>query len=98
MALLAKELNPFSISPIMFCQIATGSLLLSAIGVLQHDREGSGAPPFVIPHCCGKTVNIAGVDLPLPGSGSLLRREKPCHRRPPRHTILPPIPGNNQGE
>src|SRR4051812_28788298 len=32
MAWLAKELNPFSISPIMFCHIATGSLLLSAIG------------------------------------------------------------------
>ena len=33
-AWLAKELNPFSISPIMVCQIAAGSLLLSAIGAL----------------------------------------------------------------
>src|SRR5260370_16286591 len=44
-AWLAKELNPFSISPIMFCHTATGSLLLSAIGVLQHDPKGLGAPP-----------------------------------------------------
>src|SRR3954468_20853249 len=35
MAWLAKELNPFSISPIMFCHIATGSLLLSAMGFLR---------------------------------------------------------------
>jgi hypothetical protein len=43
---LAKELNPFSISPIMFCHIATGSLLLSAIGALQRDIEGFGAHLF----------------------------------------------------
>jgi hypothetical protein len=24
---------------------------------------------FIIPHCCGETVNIAGVDLPLPAVG-----------------------------
>src|SRR5258705_9732814 len=66
MALLAKELNPFSISPIMFCHIATGSLLLSAIGVLQHDHEGSRARLFVIPHRCAEAANTAGVDLPLP--------------------------------
>jgi hypothetical protein len=36
---LAKALNPFSISPTMFCHSATGSLLLSAIGVLQRDRD-----------------------------------------------------------
>src|ERR1700750_2333982 len=33
MVWLAKELNPFSISPIIFCHNATGSLPLSAIGV-----------------------------------------------------------------
>src|SRR6185369_1625731 len=33
-AWLAKELNPFSISPIMVCQITAGSLPLSAIGAL----------------------------------------------------------------
>src|SRR4029079_2693623 len=33
-ALPAKELNPFSISPIMVCQITAGSLPLSAIGAL----------------------------------------------------------------
>src|SRR5690349_15683103 len=33
-AWLAKELKPFSISPIMACQIAAGSLPLSAIGAL----------------------------------------------------------------
>src|SRR5882724_151888 len=33
-AWLAKELNPFSISPIMVCQIMAGSLPLSAIGAL----------------------------------------------------------------
>jgi hypothetical protein len=33
-AWLAKELNPFSISPIMVCQIAAGSLPLSTIGAL----------------------------------------------------------------
>src|SRR5882757_3157635 len=43
-AWLAKELKPFSISPIMFCHIATGSLLLSAIGTLQHVYEGFAAP------------------------------------------------------
>jgi hypothetical protein len=32
-------LNPFSISTIMFCHSATGSLLLSAIGILQRDRD-----------------------------------------------------------
>jgi hypothetical protein len=32
-------LNPFSISPSMFCQIATGSLLFSAIGVPRTDDE-----------------------------------------------------------
>src|SRR6266436_7397538 len=64
----------------MFCHIATGSLLLSAIGVLQHDHEGLAPCLFVIPHCCDRTVNNAGVDLPLPLPGSLLRREKPCHR------------------
>jgi hypothetical protein len=36
---LAKALNPFSISPIMFCHSATGSLLLSAIGVLQRNHD-----------------------------------------------------------
>src|SRR5436309_6860409 len=43
-AWLAKELNPFSISPIMFSHIATASLLLSAIGVLQHDHEATKLP------------------------------------------------------
>src|SRR4051794_14192105 len=33
-AWLAKELNPFSISPSMVCQITAGSLPLSAIGAL----------------------------------------------------------------
>ena len=33
-ARLAKELNPFSISPIIVCQITAGSLPLSAIGAL----------------------------------------------------------------
>src|SRR4051812_29403240 len=31
----AKALKPFSISPIIFCQIATGSLLFSAIDALR---------------------------------------------------------------
>src|SRR5580692_11620820 len=38
MAWLAKALNPFSISPIMVCHNPTGSLPLSAIGVLLHMR------------------------------------------------------------
>src|ERR1700675_591031 len=46
--LLAKALNPFSISPIMFCQIATGSLLFSAIGALQHDH--GAVPPRCFHH------------------------------------------------
>ena len=37
-ALPAKALNPFSISPIMFCHIATGSLLLSAMDALRKTR------------------------------------------------------------
>src|SRR5579859_1459032 len=39
MAWLAKALNPFSISPIIFCHNATGSLPLSAIGILLIHRE-----------------------------------------------------------
>ena len=34
MVWLAKALSPFSISPTIFCHNTTGSLLLSAIGVL----------------------------------------------------------------
>src|SRR6266478_1131437 len=81
MALLAKELNPFSISPIMFCQIATGSLLLSAIGVLQHDREGFGAPPvchIILLRQDGQHCRRRFAASPRPGS--LLPRENPCHR------------------
>src|SRR5260370_29998452 len=67
MALLAKELNPFSISPIMFCQIATGSLLLSATGVLQHDREGFGAPPVLSYHTVAtRRSTLRASILPLP--------------------------------
>src|SRR3990170_9165973 len=88
MAWLAKELKPFSISPIMFCHIATGSLLLSAIGALQRNHRGLLSPAFwLIPHCCDGTVKIAGVILiarcDLSGTlphQSLLQREKPCHR------------------
>src|SRR5262249_27593187 len=61
MASLARELNPFSISPIMFCHIATGSLLLSAIGAPSEigPRVPACVPPaslflfFAIPHRCG---------------------------------------------
>src|SRR5258707_332524 len=65
----------------MFCHIATGSLLLSAIGVLQHDHEGSRAPPVrhTTPlrrggqHCRRRFAASLR-------SGTLLRGEKPCHR------------------
>src|SRR3954447_21249400 len=57
MAWLAKALKPFSISPIMVCQIATGSLLLSAIASSEADGE---LTPLVciIPYRCGAAVNI----------------------------------------
>src|SRR5882757_8666427 len=64
----------------MFCHIATGSLLLSAIGALQRDREGFGAPPFGSYHTVATERSTAGVDLSasLPHR-SLLQRGKPCH-------------------
>jgi hypothetical protein len=58
-AWLAKELNPFSISPSMFCHIATGSLLLSAIGALQRNHEGLrhlARNPRPEPACFGHTT------------------------------------------
>src|SRR5215470_2243309 len=42
--LLAKALNPFSISPIICCHNATGSLPLSAIGVLLVCPRASKTP------------------------------------------------------
>src|SRR6266481_6898744 len=65
----------------MFCHIATGSLLLSAIGVLQHDREGFGAPPvrhIILLRQDGQHCRRRFAASPRPGS--LLPREKPCHR------------------
>src|SRR5258708_20544186 len=51
----------------MFCQIATGSLLLSATGVLQHDREGFGAPPVLSYHTVAtRRSTLRASILPLP--------------------------------
>src|SRR6266404_3628825 len=79
MALLAKELNPFSISPIKFCQIATGSLLLSAIGVPRIDDECLAS--FGHTTLLRQGGQRRGVDLTaLLPLATLLRRAKPCHR------------------
>ncbi|MGT2499718.1 hypothetical protein ACVOMS_00170 [Bradyrhizobium guangxiense] len=57
MAWLAKELNPFSISPTIFCHMATGSLVLSVIGVLLKSRA---AMPFFSRH----TTPLRGAGQP----------------------------------
>src|SRR5689334_15617569 len=49
MAWLAKELNPFSISPTIFCHMATGSLVLSVIG-RPPEIESCDAPLFAPYH------------------------------------------------
>src|ERR1700736_6430002 len=75
-ARLAKALNPFSISPTMFCQIATGSLLLSAIGALRIDHQGIRAPPAFFRY----TILLRQGGQQRLVCQALLQREKPCHR------------------
>ena len=79
MAWLAKELNPFSISPIIFCHMATGSLLLSVIGVLLNTRACDALPFFAIPHRCGVAVNR---QVGVCGGTRLLAARKPCDTVP----------------
>src|ERR1700690_3694518 len=76
----------------MFCQIATGSLLLSAIGALSK-LTAIASPVLAIPHCCVGTVKqprFVGFRPPA----SLLRRPKPCHRL----LIEIPFPREQPGE
>src|SRR6185369_14480656 len=59
-AWLAKELNPFSISPSMVCQITAGSLPLSAIGALSRKVTSAchaSLAVWPIPHRCDGPVN-----------------------------------------
>nr|GAJ33901.1 hypothetical protein BDOA9_0130990 [Bradyrhizobium sp. DOA9] len=73
-ALVAKELKPFSISPTIFCHKATGSVILSVISILPMRRASHPSSP-AIPHRCAVPVNreaAAASDTPL------LRGTKPC--------------------
>ena len=79
----------------MFCQIATGSLLLSAIGVLPALTTRCFAPAFwLIPHRCGGPVNIAAVDLSAPPRKAFCGAEN----RVIEFRIAIPLRGNSQGE
>src|SRR5215467_2657040 len=79
MALLAKELNPFSISPIIFCHVATGSLVLSVIGVLRMSRA---AMPFFFRH----TTLLRGAGQPA-SSGCGVARAASLRRETVRYSI-----------
>src|SRR5665647_1115668 len=63
----------------MFCHIATGSLLLSAIGVLRHDHEGISASS-AFGHTTPLRQGGQHRGGRFAGPGRLLQREKPCHR------------------
>src|SRR5262245_58769061 len=99
MVWLARELNPFSISPIMFCHIATGSLLLSAIAFPPNWAASSGLCPArlaVLVFCHTTPLRRAGQhgDWPLTVSQSLLRCGNPCHRIPTANSDIA-IPSGN---
>src|SRR5258708_30654787 len=77
----------------MFCQIATGSLLLSAIGVPRIDDEclaSFGHTTLLRLPGQRRDVDLT-VSMPVE---RLLRLEKPCHRVP----IAIPFFGNSPGE
>src|SRR6185437_12986959 len=81
MVWLAKALNPFSISPIICCHNATGSLPLSAIGFLLN-LAGRKCPSFSPYHtlATGRSTPVCRDKRTQPNF--LLRRDKPCHRVP----------------
>ena len=80
-ALVANELKPFSISPTIFCHRATGSVLLSAIGVLQMSRASCALllSPY---HTFARPVN--GKRMAMSHAG-ILCDGKPCDTIPARN-------------
>src|SRR5258708_4028302 len=77
-AWLAKELKPFSISPIIVCQITAGSLPLSAIDALPEGYERLPRFACLRPYHTVRPGRSTAVGSAT--SESLLRCDKPWHR------------------